>query len=194
MTNQPVQGGVCSHRHAFFLDNIIRGWLQNPRRIVGEYVSKGDVVIDMGCGPGFFSVAMAGMVGREGRVFCVDLQPEMLDKTMAKARRKNVSDQVRVHRCLEDRIGLDESVGADFILAYYMVHELPDQAAFFDEVRSLLKPDGRFLVVEPKFHVSRGAFDLTCRTAQTHGFVVSGSPSGKGGHSLLLTLPKSSEL
>lgn len=189
MKHQNLNRDVCSHKHAFFLDNIFRKWFQNPDRIVGEYISKGDVVIDLGCGPGFFSIEMAKMAGSDGCVYSVDLQKEMLDKVDVKALKNKVNDRIVLHQCLEGRIGLDETIKADFILAYYMMHEVPDQAAVLKEVKLMLKPGGRFLIVEPIFHVSRKAFEVTIKTAEKIGFHSLERPAKKGGRSLLLTLP-----
>ena len=79
-----------------------------------------------------------------------------------------------LHRCEPNRIGL--SLPVDFALAFYMLHELPDQAAFFTDVRQLLPPQGRLFVVEPPFHVSRAAFETTLRTARRTGFTVAARP------------------
>lgn len=54
---------VCPVEHAGSLDNKIRKWLQNPRKILQPFVSEGMTVLDLGCGPGFFSIDMAHMVG-----------------------------------------------------------------------------------------------------------------------------------
>ncbi|HBI15299.1 MAG TPA: hypothetical protein DDY20_07270 [Desulfobulbaceae bacterium] len=43
----------------------------------------------------------------------------------------------------------------DFVLAFYMVREVRDQAAFFHEIGSILKPGGQVLVTEPPLHVSK---------------------------------------
>jgi 2-polyprenyl-3-methyl-5-hydroxy-6-metoxy-1,4-benzoquinol methylase len=59
----------------------------------------------------------------------------------------------------------------DFVLAFYMVHEVPDQGAFFREIHGLLKPGGHVLVVEPPFHVSKSAFEKTVEKARTAGLV-----------------------
>jgi hypothetical protein len=53
-------------------------------------------------------------------------------------------------------------------------------------VKSLLKPGGRFLMVEPWLHVSRKGFAVLERLALQTGFTVVDRPSGKGGRSLLL--------
>ena len=51
-----------------------------------------------------------------------------------------------------------------------MVHEVPDQKAFFNEIKTIVKLNGQVLVVEPTFHVSKKAFEETVKTAQSTGF------------------------
>lgn len=57
---------VCPVERAGHLDNRIRRWLQNPQKILRPYIEEGMTVIDVGCGPGFFSIEMAQMVGKSG--------------------------------------------------------------------------------------------------------------------------------
>jgi ubiquinone/menaquinone biosynthesis C-methylase UbiE len=112
--------------------------------------------LDVGCGMGFFSIAMARMIGDEGRVIAVDLQQEMLDVLLRRARRKGVADRIRAQRCAEDELGVEDEV--DFALAFCVVHETPDPTALARQVRRCLKPGGKLLVAEPVFHVSRSEF------------------------------------
>lgn len=154
---------VCPVERARALDIGMRRWVQNPRKILAPYVRKGMTVLDMGCGPGFFSVDIAGMVGDTGRVVVSDLQEEMLQIVGDKVRGTDVEDRVTLHKCEENRVGLSDEI--DFVLAFYTVHELPDEESFFHEVRSMLSPKGQVLVVEPLFHVSKKAFERTVKTA-----------------------------
>lgn len=187
MYNKDYSGCVCSHSYSFILDNFFRKIIQNPDKIVKEFIRPGDRVIDLGCGPGFFSLAMAEMVGPGGEVVSVDLQPEMLEKVDAKAARKGLADRILMHQCAQDDLKLSSTGKADFILACYMVHETPDHEAFFRQVRPLLKPGGRFLVLEPWFHVSKQQFERITRDATAAGFQVLDSSRGKGGRALLLS-------
>ncbi len=125
-------------------------------------------VLDIGCGPGFFSVEMARMVGESGRVIAVDLQEGMLQKLKNKIQGTEIEKRIKLHKCKEDEIGVSEDI--DFVLAFYMVHEVPDQKKFFEEIKSILKPNGKVFIVEPKlFHVSRGAFKETIVNAEEIG-------------------------
>ncbi|MCP4372916.1 MAG: SAM-dependent methyltransferase, partial [Deltaproteobacteria bacterium] len=54
---------ICPVERAGSLDSRIRRWLQNPQKILKPYIKEGMTVLDVGCGPGFFSIDMAQMVG-----------------------------------------------------------------------------------------------------------------------------------
>ncbi len=162
-------GRVCPHQAAFLLDNWLRRLLQPPHKILAGHIKPGDTVVDLGCGPGFFTIPMARLVGAEGTVVAVDLQLAMLAHVRRKAARRGLAARITCHACDPTQIGLE--LAADFILAWYMVHETPDPGAFFREVRTLLKADGRLLVVEPKMHVSRGGFENQQAEAEAAGLV-----------------------
>ncbi|MFC1738030.1 class I SAM-dependent methyltransferase [Planctomycetota bacterium] len=165
---------VCPVERAGSFDNKIRRWLQNPQKILRPYIEEGMTVLDLGCGPGFFSIDIAQMVGNSGRVIASDLQEGMLQKLRDKIKGTELEERIKLHKCEENKIGLSENV--DFILAFYVVHEIPNQDEFFNDVESLLKPNGQILIVEPPFHVSKSAFEETIRKAQNAGFTLVEKP------------------
>jgi len=131
-------------------------------------------VLDLGCGPGFFSIDIAQMVGKSGRVVASDLQEGMLQKIREKIQGTELEERITLHKCQKSRIGVSENV--DFVLVFYMVHEVPDQEEFFNEIGSILKPNGQVLIVEPPFHVSKNAFEETIRTSRGAGFTPAERP------------------
>jgi ubiquinone/menaquinone biosynthesis C-methylase UbiE len=173
MSNE--QNRVCPVELASSLDSRIRRWLQDPRRILAPYVKEGMRVLDVGCGPGFFSVEMATMVGPGGLVIAADLQEGMLQKLSGKIRGTPLESRIRPVQCTRDAINVSEQV--DFILAFYMIHEVPDRTSLFRQLKSILNPQGEFLVVEPKlFHVSRKEFEGTMQLAKNAGFRIDAGP------------------
>jgi ubiquinone/menaquinone biosynthesis C-methylase UbiE len=177
---------VCSWKIAFALDNPIRRLLHNPKKILGEYIEPGQTVLDVGCGPGTFSLAMAKMVGELGKVIAVDVQEEMLQIVKKKAAQQGLQSRIVTHKSDPDRIGLSEKV--DFVLAFYMVHEVPNAEAFLKEIASVLKPKGRLLIVEPMFHVSATAFEKTIEVARQAGLRPVSEPKIIFSRSKLLSL------
>ena len=125
-------------------------------------------MLDVGCGPGFFSIEMAELVGESGIVIAADLQDGMLQKLRKKIRGTELEKRITLHQCEKDRIGVATAV--DFVLVFYMFHEVPNQKEFLDEIGSILKPNGRLLIVEPPFHVSTSVFAEMVRKAGNAGF------------------------
>ena len=159
---------VCPVESAKGLDNFFRKLVQNPKKILKDYVKEGMTVLDVGCGPGFFSVEIADMVGASGKVIAADLQQGMLDKIKNKIKGTEIENIIELHKCEVDRI--DISTKVDLVLAFYMVHEVPDQDKFLKEMYSILKPNGTLFIVEPSFHVSKKAFEETVNRAGAIGF------------------------
>ncbi len=165
---------VCPVEFAGSLDNRIRRWIQNPQKILGPYIEEGMIVLDIGCGPGFFTIDMAQMVGNSGRVIASDLQDGMLQKVSEKIKETELEKRITLHKSEENMIGVSEHV--DFILLFYMVHEVPNVEGFFSEIETILKPDGRIFMVEPPFHVSKKAFKNTIKKANDAGLAVDERP------------------
>lgn len=147
---------VCPVWLSAFFNNTFRNYIHNPHKIMGNYVKRGQTAADIGCGPGFFSVALAEMVGDEGRVLSVDLQPQMLARVKAAAEGRDLQSRIILHQCKANSLNIYEKV--DFALAFWMVHEVPDARRFFDDIVSILKPNGLFMLVEPKGHTNAAKF------------------------------------
>jgi 2-polyprenyl-3-methyl-5-hydroxy-6-metoxy-1,4-benzoquinol methylase len=95
---------ICSWKIA--LGNPIRRLIQIPKKILGacpgptgirargsfwhhaEHIEPGQTVLDIGCGPGTFSIAMAKLVGESEKIIAVDVQEEMLQLVREKAARQ----------------------------------------------------------------------------------------------------------
>ena len=158
---------VCPPFLSFSLNNRFRRYVQNPEKMLGRFIHEGQTVIDIGCGPGFFTLPMARLVGESGRVIAVDIQKGMLDKVDHNAKKAGLQSRIQLHQSQEDRLGIVDKV--DFALAFWMVHEIPDTRTFFMQVRDILKPDASFLLVEPKIHVSRSRYEEIARAASEAG-------------------------
>ncbi len=158
---------VCPWWGSYFIDNPLRRLFHNPEKIVGPYVGPGMTVMDVGCGMGFCSIAMAKIVGDSGLVIAVDLQQKMLDVLRQRATAASVANRIRLHKCERDRLGVDAQ--ADFALAFMMVHEVPDQRRLLAEIKACLKLGGKLLVAEPKIHVPGKMFAKEVATAEEVG-------------------------
>jgi len=179
---------TCPWWGGYFIDNRLRRLLHNPEAILAAYVQPGMTVMDFGCGMGFFSIPMARMTGCHGRVIAVDVQPQMLNTLRKRAERAGVADRIRTHRCEPDSIGVAEPV--DFVLAFWAAHESRDFRRLVTEVGASLRPGGKFLLVEPRFHVSGKAFQRMLRTAAEVGLEVSDEPRIRWSRVALLAEPQ----
>ncbi len=174
---------VCPWWLAYTFDNPIRKLFHRPQKILAPHITAGKRAMDVGCGMGYFSIAMAKMVGDKGKVFCVDLQPKMLEITEKRARRAKLNGRMAFYRCESDYLGIAEKV--DFILSFWMVHEVNNQKAFFSQLQSNLIPGGKILIAEPKIHVADGDFQQTLETAESAGLRICGRPAIRFSHAAL---------
>lgn len=165
---------VCPVEEAGMLEHPLRRLYESPKRILRPFVGAGMAVLDVGCGPGFFTLEMARRVGPAGRVTAVDLQQGMLDKAREKLEWAGLADQVTFHLCGAGAIGLAGTF--DFILVFHVLHEVPDPAGFLRELKGLLKPGGRVLLAEPGFHVSRDEFRGALELVKQAGLGVGPGP------------------
>ncbi|PIU26305.1 class I SAM-dependent methyltransferase [Candidatus Aquicultor secundus] len=159
---------VCPVEKAGILDNRLRRLVQDPKIILKPYLKEGMIALDVGCGPGYFSLDMARMVGKTGRVIACDLQQGMLQKLKEKIQGTELEERITLQKCEQNKLGVTENV--DFILAFWMVHEVPDKDRFLNELEAILKPNGLILIEEPPFHVSEQDFQNTIRIAEAIGF------------------------
>jgi len=165
---------VCPWWLAYTFDNPLRRIFHRPEEIFAPYLSEGMTAIDLGCGMGYFSIGMARLVGESGKVISVDLQQKMLDTLIQRAQKTGVAHRVTTLLCEEDNIGIHDEV--DFALAFWMTHETPDQLRFLKQVHAILKKSGKFLLAEPKGHVTGAEFKKTLAIAQKIGFKPLDSP------------------
>jgi len=177
---------ICAVEKAGLLDNRLRLWLQNPYKILKSFIQPGATVLEVGCGPGFFSIPIAKMLLGKGKLIAADMQEGMLEIIGKKVIGSDLAERIVLHKCLGESIGLNEQV--DFVLAFYMVHEVPDAKRLITELKSLLKPDGQILIVEPKFHVKKKDFDALLEMVQKIGLKSIAQPKVFFSRSMLLKL------
>jgi ubiquinone/menaquinone biosynthesis C-methylase UbiE len=130
-------------RLAFTLNNRVRRSLEPPDRLISKLgLRASDVVLDFGCGPGFYTIPMAKIVAR---TIAVDISPRMLARTDSNARKNGVTVELLTTDGTEIRLG-DESV--DLILLNHVFHEVIDRRKVLSEFLRILKRSGRLTVVE----------------------------------------------
>lgn len=148
--------------------------MQDPEKILERYIQEGSTVLDIGCGMGYFTIALARMVGETGQVIATDVQKRMLSALQRRAKRAGLEKRIRLQLSPQDSLNIDGK--ADFALAFWMVHEVSDRVRFLAQIKSTLRSGALFLMVEPTLHVTRDMYEDTVRTAQEVGFILRSSP------------------
>jgi len=170
------------------LDNSFRKLLHNPQKILKPYIKEGMTVLDVGCGPGFFSVEIAKMLNDSGKVIAADVQEGMLEIIRKKIEETALEQRIVLHKSGYENIDIDEKL--DLVIAFYMVHEVRNQKSFFEELISLLKPNGVIFIMEPKFEVKKSEFIEMVDRLKEYGFVTIKSPKVFLSWTVALTLKK----
>jgi ubiquinone/menaquinone biosynthesis C-methylase UbiE len=128
----------------------------------------GEQVLDIGCGTGSLALLAKRRVGASGSVHGLDPSPQMLDRAAAKARRAGIELSL-AQGAVQAMPYSDASF--DVVISTFMLHHVPAPArrTMAHEIRRVLKPDGRALLVDfgPPDPSRRSAIDHFHR----HGFV-----------------------
>ena len=129
---------------SFLLNNPIRRWLQPPSELLDKLEIKStDVVIDFGCGPGYYTFEIAK---RAKQVIAVDISNEMLTKVQTKATKTNVKNIQFVQSDGKNiQIG-DQAV--DMLLLVTVYHEVHDHKVVLKEFNRILKSESKLTIVE----------------------------------------------
>ena len=182
-----MAGRVCPPWVGYLLINPLRKLFENPNKILGPFVQEGMIVLEPGCGMGYFTLPLARMVGPTGRIIAVDIQPKMLSALKRRAQKAGLLDRIELRHIRDHGLGVKDLSGrVDFAVALHVVHEVPDQASFFTEVWHTLKQGSKLLVVEPKGHVSLDKFAKSVAAAEDVGFVSEALPEKMGDRVALL--------
>lgn len=185
----------CPWWLSWVLVNPIRRWLTDPDRLLGSFVRPSDRVLEIGPGPGFYSIPLAQRVGSKGKVVCVDVQAQMLESLRKRLARSDLGDRVETRLCSGESLGIASLAGSiDRAILIYVLHEVPDPRRTLAEIHDALRPGGELLLVEPKGHCSSELFAAELWAAEQVGLSNSGVPLWEGlgkHHAAVLVRPPS---
>lgn len=129
------------------LDPARREW-HDPDRVLAHLgLDRGQVVADVGCGPGWFTLPVAERVAPDGLVYAIDVEEKMLERLMERANECAVTNIRPVLAEEEDEFPVPSS-SCDAALVASVYHEVDPTFSFVNEVRRILRPGGLCLVVE----------------------------------------------
>ncbi|MGD0449533.1 MAG: class I SAM-dependent methyltransferase [Candidatus Bathyarchaeia archaeon] len=145
------KGEAYSTSGAIFLDNPIRRLIQPPTELIEKLaVNSTDVVVDFGCGPGYYTIELAK---KARKMVAVDLSSEMLKKAQRKAEKAGAKN---IEFLQSDGKSLQlESSSVDIILLVTVYHEVDESEIVLKEFSRVLKQDGKLVIVE---NIKKGVF------------------------------------
>jgi 2-polyprenyl-3-methyl-5-hydroxy-6-metoxy-1,4-benzoquinol methylase len=114
-TKSPVSRRLFLRRPPAILDPI-RRLFEPPQRLIGPYVKKGQVVADLGCGSGYYTFALAEIVGTAGKVYAVDLDKKCIQALEKKASKVGYHN-IEAHASSAADLSFIKDKSVDFILA-----------------------------------------------------------------------------
>jgi 2-polyprenyl-3-methyl-5-hydroxy-6-metoxy-1,4-benzoquinol methylase len=141
---------AVTHKHkrfpeklAFLLNNPIRRHYAAPEKLLAKFqINPEDVVVDFGCGPGYFTIPLARIAQK---VIGVDVSKGMLEKAAAYAKKNGVA--LELFQSDGTRIDLPDG-SVDVIVLIHVFHEIEDRTKVLLEFVRILKHSGRVLIVE----------------------------------------------
>lgn len=143
-----------------FLEDFIL--FSNPDREYWEGTAKmlrklritgGLTVADVGCGSGYFTFKFADMVGEQGKVYGIEINPLHLDY-LHKHVEKHAVKNVEIIKSNLDGIGIDPAIKVDIVFSCSLFHVLyssfteKDRNAFIKSIDNALLPGGSLIVVD----------------------------------------------
>ena len=148
------------------LDSPERRSLLPPEKILQQFnLSPGDVVADIGCGIGYFSLPASVIVGSSGKILAMDISAEMLHQVKKRALHSDTNNIETIQIDGENFIMADGS--ADVVLAFFVLHEASDASHFLAEAGRILKPGGTLALIDWEKRETRLGPPLAHRIART---------------------------
>lgn len=130
-------------------------WLERPTREKEEQpyavlkamnLKDGDIVVDMGVGSGYYARKIARIVGPTGKVYGVDIQPEMLEMLVSACAKEGIENVVPILGDVADpKLPKGE---IDWIILADVYHEFQEPEPMLAKMLESLKPDGKVALLE----------------------------------------------
>lgn len=142
-----------THQHSFdnaekwahIFDDPKRDAWQKPHEVIDALALEPDAVVaDIGAGTGYFAARLANMLPR-GRVYAIDIEPDMVKYLAERARRENLPNLQAITASADDP-NLPTSV--DLMLLVDVYHHIDQRERYFSRLRSSLRPGGRLVIID----------------------------------------------
>lgn len=142
------------HFPLFAHDNVFRRLFGNPRKYCA-YAGQGKTVADLGCGPGFYTFALAESIGSRGQVYAVDSDAKAIQAVESKATRRGYNN-IEAHVSSAADLGFIKDSSVDFVLADGLLCSMApqDHASTISEIKRVLRPGGKAFLTAAKGSMS----------------------------------------
>jgi ubiquinone/menaquinone biosynthesis C-methylase UbiE len=157
----------CPASLSWLVDNPLRRRYMRP--VLDRIgIRPGEWVLELGPGPGAFTVDAAQRVGSEGRLIAVDIQPEMITQVEQRVREAGLT-QVEAHIASAHALPLDDgSVDRAFLIT--VLPEIPNPPRALAELHRVLRPDGVLSITEEFYDPDYLFLPETIRLVEGAGF------------------------
>ena len=142
------------HFPLFAHDNPLRRLFNRPRKYC-SYIKQDQMVADLGCGPGYFALALAEGVGPKGRVYAVDSDEKAIRAVERKAAKRGYHN-IEAYASSAASLSFIEDESVDFVLADGLLCSMAprDHEAAVNEIKRILKPSGKALLKATRGSIS----------------------------------------
>ena len=115
---------------------------RNASKMLSEVgIDEGQSVLDFGCGSGTYSIPAAKLVGKNGRIYSLDVSQGALQKLSKKAEREGLDNIVTLLSSGNDEIPIDNET-QNHVLLIDVLQEISNKKSLLGEIHRILKPDG----------------------------------------------------
>jgi ubiquinone/menaquinone biosynthesis C-methylase UbiE len=129
------------------LEDPSRDAYQKPQEVLAALaLREGEVVADIGAGSGYFTVRLARAVGEKGRVYAVDISPDMIRHLNRRVRDEGLRNVVTVLSDPDDPLLAEASVDRFVVVDTW--HHIEDQAKYLALMRRMLRPGGQVVMID----------------------------------------------
>jgi arsenite methyltransferase len=136
-----------SKAYIAFLEDPQRDAYQKPHEVIAALdLKEGEVIADVGAGPGYFSLRFANHVGERGRVYAVDIDPDMIRYLNRRIRDLNLRNVVTILAEPDDPLLPDHSIDRFFLCDTW--HHIENRTAYLALMKRMLRPGGQVVMID----------------------------------------------
>lgn len=150
----------------FMHDNPLFNIFKNPeKKLRDSGIKEGQRVLEVGCGPGFYTIAASGIVGKTGKVYAMDLHPGFIRRVKKKADGKRLGNIAAIEGNASSTAFADNSMDTAFLFG--LGHISGGLKYLVEEMGRVIKPGGTVA-----YEKGRGHEGTTLDTFEKAGFLL----------------------